>query len=176
VGRKTSANGPIEEKVHRRSLISLSFLCKLARARREGGVRTRRLLRFLRLLVPLGRRGHSRVVARAGKRVGPISGADDAYARWDAVVGCWALAEKYRSWSPNSAALQHVRGWLVGWLASSRFVRSLWLRVSGVEERQEEEDEGIHSRGFRREHESTCGLTLEISLSLSLKPKSEVSE
>uniref|UniRef100_I1QUM9 Uncharacterized protein n=1 Tax=Oryza glaberrima TaxID=4538 RepID=I1QUM9_ORYGL len=47
-------------------LISLSFLCKLAGARREGGaataagggsVRARRLLRFLRFLVPLGRRG-----------------------------------------------------------------------------------------------------------------------
>uniref|UniRef100_A0A0E0B5W4 Uncharacterized protein n=1 Tax=Oryza glumipatula TaxID=40148 RepID=A0A0E0B5W4_9ORYZ len=101
---------------------SASAATRLARARREGGVRTRRLLRFLRLLVPLGRRGHARVVARAGKRVGPISGADDAYARWDAVVGCWALAEKYRSWSPNSAALQHVRGWLVGWLLLGLFV------------------------------------------------------
>uniref|UniRef100_A0A0D3HA89 Uncharacterized protein n=1 Tax=Oryza barthii TaxID=65489 RepID=A0A0D3HA89_9ORYZ len=69
-------------------------------------------------------------------------------------VGCWALEEKYRPWSPDPAALQHDSTYVVGWLASSRFVRSLWLRVSEVEEREEEE-EGIHSRGFRREQEST---------------------
>jgi hypothetical protein len=64
----------------------------------------------------------------------------------------------------------------IGWLASSRFVRSLWSRVSEVEEREEEEEEGIHSRGFRREQESTCGLTLEISLCRLASPKSEASE
>ena len=64
----------------------------------------------------------------------------------------------------------------IGWLASSRFVRSLWARVSEVEEREEEEGEGIHSRGFRREQESTCGLTLEISLCRLASPKSEASE
>ncbi|BAS99273.1 Os06g0694900, partial [Oryza sativa Japonica Group] len=59
-----------------------------------GGARARRLLHFLRLLVPLGRRGRARVVARADERVSPVSGAGDAYARWDAVVGCRAFAEK----------------------------------------------------------------------------------
>uniref|UniRef100_A0A0D3GKA7 Uncharacterized protein n=1 Tax=Oryza barthii TaxID=65489 RepID=A0A0D3GKA7_9ORYZ len=57
--------------------LSFSLLCKLAGARREGGaataaggggVRARRLLRFLCLLVPLGRRGLSICGSNARRR------------------------------------------------------------------------------------------------------------
>uniref|UniRef100_A0A0E0GFM4 Uncharacterized protein n=1 Tax=Oryza nivara TaxID=4536 RepID=A0A0E0GFM4_ORYNI len=100
----------------------LSLLCKLTGARREGSAVT--------AAGGGGRDGFSAfsasssrsadVGALAGERVGPVSGAGDAYARWDAAVGCRALAEKYRPWSPDPAALQHDSTYVVGWLASSR--------------------------------------------------------
>nr|BAD53884.1 transcription factor BHLH9-like protein [Oryza sativa Japonica Group]BAD53896.1 transcription factor BHLH9-like protein [Oryza sativa Japonica Group] len=64
--------------------LSLSLLCKLAGARREGGaataaggggVRARRLLRFLHLLVPLGRRGLS--ICGSNAVAAPALPADD---------------------------------------------------------------------------------------------------
>lgn len=35
-----------------------------------------------------------------------FTGLRDAYARWDAAVGCAAFAEKFQSWTPDKSALQ----------------------------------------------------------------------
>ncbi|BAH94722.1 Os09g0569780, partial [Oryza sativa Japonica Group] len=108
---------------------SLSLLCKLTGARREGSavtaagggsVRARRLLRFLRLLVPLGRRGRARRRTRRPcqrrrrrvRAVGRGGGVPGARGELPAVVAR----------PSGAAARQHVRGWLVGFFSVCSFL------------------------------------------------------